>query len=257
MKNEQIQIIKMSLIDRPVRTAREIIDPEKIRELAESIRESGLLQPVLLRPQNGRFEMIAGDRRYLAHKLLNLQEIKAIVKELDDKETIIIRAVENLQRVNLTHTEEGQGYLFLKEEGGLTADQIAKKTGKSVNTVKRYINFARCPEEVRRAVDRKEISLGTLETLQEIDDPEAFQYHFKMAAANGITETVARSWVEDFNKTKIGTYYSDGGGQPQQELDLVLKPIYMTCEVCLGACEIKLIRNISVCPDCRKKTKHQ
>src|SRR3972149_731228 len=125
----QIQLILMDLIDRPVKIARGVIDPERVRELAESIREVGLLEPVLIRPSNGRYEMVAGDRRYLAHKLLNFKEIKAIVKPLDDRETVVIRGIENLQRVNLTPSEEGRVYLLLREEGGLSTRDISKKTG--------------------------------------------------------------------------------------------------------------------------------
>jgi len=253
---EKIQSIKIDLIDRPVKISREVIDPEKVRELAESIRESGLLQPVLLRPSNGRYEMVAGDRRYLAHKLLNLKEINAIVRELDDRETVVIRGIENLQRVDLTPSEEGQVYLILKEEGGLSTKDIARKTGKSFNTVTRYMNFAKCSEEVRRAVDRKEISLNVLETLQEIDDLEAFNYHFKMAASNGITDKVARLWVDDYFKSKTGTYYDGDGGAPPPNIEIEIKPIFITCEVCLGPCEIKAVRNLVVCPECRKKVRH-
>lgn len=253
----QIQLIKMDLIDRPVKMARELIDPEKVRELAESIREKGLLQPVILRPCNGRFETVAGDRRFLAHKLLNLKEIKAIVKELDDREVVIIRGIENLQRVDLTPSEEALFYLTLHDEGGLSLKDIAKKTGKSQNTVIRYLKFAKCPEEVRRAVDRKDISLNVLETLMEIDDPEAFHYHFVMASQNGITAPVARMWVDDFLKTKAGTYYDGDGSAPPCNIEVSTKPVFMTCEVCLGPCEIHKVRNIVVCPDCGKKVKGQ
>jgi hypothetical protein len=200
--------------------------------------------------------MVAGDRRYLAHKLLNLKEIKSIVRELDDRETVVIRGIENLQRVDLTPSEEGQVYLLLKSEGGLNVKEISKKTGKSHNTVERYMNFARCSEEVRRAVDRKELSLNALEILQEIDDPVAFDYHFKQAASNGITSLVARMWVDDYIKTKAGTYYADDGTVPLPNIDVESKPIFMTCEVCHSPCEIRLIRNLVVCPECRKKVKH-
>jgi ParB family chromosome partitioning protein len=256
MADDQIQLVKLELIDRPVKISREVIDPEKVRELAESIRESGLLQPVLLRPCNGRYEMVAGDRRYLAHKLLNLKEIKAIVRDLDDRETIVIRGIENLQRVDLTPSEEGQVYLLLKEEGGLSAKEIAKKTGKSLNTIQRYMKFASCPEEVRRAVDRKDLSLLALEALLEIDDPDAFDYHFKMAAANGVTAEVARMWVDDFNKTRGGTYYSGDGGVPSVNVDTEMKPVFVTCEVCHGPTEVRKVRSMMVCLDCFKKVKH-
>ena len=252
---DQIQLISMDLIDRPVKIAREVIDPEKVRELAESIREHGLLQPVILRPSNGRYEMVAGDRRYLAHKLLNLKEIKAIILELDDRDTIVIRGIENLQRENLTPSEEAAVYLLLKEEGGLSPHQIARKTGRSQSTIDRYLNLGRCSEEIRRAVDRKQISLNALETLQEIDDPVAFDYHFKMAASNGISEPVARMWVNDYLKTKAGNYYSEGGSAPANNIEVEARPAYLTCDVCLGAVEIKKIKNLMVCPECRKKVK--
>jgi len=253
---DQIQLIKMDLIDRPVKIARELIDPEKLRELAESIREVGLLEPVLLASRNGRYEMVAGDRRYLAHKLLNLKVINAIVKELDDRETVIIRGIENLQRVDLIPSEEGRYYLLLHEEGGLSKKEICKKTGKAFGTVDRLMRFAKCPEEVRRAVDRKDVSLNTLDILLEIDDPEAFHYHFTMAASNGITPTVARMWVDDYLKTKAGTYYDGDGGAPSSNTETESKPVFMTCESCHSPCEIHKIRNVAVCSDCLKKVRH-
>lgn len=253
---EQIELVPLDLIDRPAKISREIIDPERVRELAESIRENGLLQPVLLRRANGRFEMVAGDRRFLAHKLIGLKEIKAVVRDLDDRDTIVLRGIENLQRVNLTPSEEAMTYLDLKEEGGLSANAIAKRTGKSVTTILKYLKFAQCPEEVRRAVDRKEISLVCLETLQEIEDSDQFMYFFKMAASNGITEKVARLWVDDYIKTKSGTYYGDGGTPLSSSTEVVSKPSFVTCEVCHGPCEIKAVRSLLVCPDCRKKVSH-
>jgi ParB family chromosome partitioning protein len=250
---DQIQLIKLDLIDRPVKISRELIDPEKVRELAESIREKGLLQPVILRPCNGRFEMVAGDRRYLAHKLLNLKEIKAIVMKLDDRETVEIRGIENLQRENLTPSEEASVYLLLNKEGGLSPHQIAKKTGKSWTTINRYLNFAVCPDEVKRAVDRKEISLLVLETLMEIDDPVQLDYFFKMAVNGGINNTVARMWVDDYLKTKAGNYYSEEGSPPSPSVEIVSKPAFMTCDTCHGPVAMKEERTLIVCQECLKK----
>ena len=251
-----MKLIPMALVDRPVKISRETIDPESIRELAESIREKGLLQPIIVRPVNGRYEVVAGDRRFLSHKMLGLKEIRAVVSELDDTETIVIRGIENLQRVDLSPSEEGRVYLLLRDEAGLSLNAICKKTGKALNTVSRYMRFAQCSDEVRRAVDLKQVSLLTLETLQEIDDPEMFEYHFKMAAQNGITAAVARLWVDDYNKTKTGTYYDGNGGNPSVNVEVEAKPTFMTCEVCHGACEIRLVRSIVACPDCLKKVRH-
>ena len=252
----EIQAVDMGMIDRPCKIARDHIDPEALRELAESIRESGLLQPIILRPRDGRYEVVAGDRRFLAHKLLGAGEIKAIVKELDDQETVVIRGIENLQRENLTPSEEGKTYLALKEEGGLGVMAIAKKTGKTYLTVKRYLDFAVLPENVRRSVDEKKLSMHALEILLEIEDPEVFKYHFDMAVSNGITVDVARLWVDDYKKTKAGRFYSDGGGMPPGGVESVPKPVYMTCEVCLGAVEMKDVRSVVVCIPCLKKVRH-
>lgn len=254
---DQIQLISMSLIDRPVKISREIIDQEKVRELAESIRESDLLQPIILRPSNGRFEIVAGDRRYLAHKLLERKKIKAIVRELDDRETVVIRGIENLQRENLTPSEEARTYLLLREEGGMSPHSIAKKLGRSHATIDRYLKFAKCPEHVRKAVDQKEISLLVLETLMEVDDETSFEYFFKMATQNGISNTVARMWVDDYFKTKAGNYYFEEQGGSSANIEVESKPSFMTCDVCHGPCKISEVRSLVVCPDCKKKVRHQ
>jgi len=253
---EKIEVIKLDLIDRPVHIARDSIDPEKVRELAESIREVGLLQPVVLRAVNGRFEMVAGDRRFLAHKLLGLKDIKAIVKKLDDRDTVIVRGIENLQRENLIPSEEGKFYLALKEEGHLTQKEICRRTGKTEKTVQRLMWFAKFPEEVRREVDLKHVSLNVLEILAEVEDSDMFKYFFDMAAQSGISPSVARLWVDDYQKTKAGTFYSEGGGGPIGSAPTEVKPIFMTCEVCFNACEIAKVRSVVVCPDCYKKVRH-
>jgi len=253
--DDQIQLIPMELIDRPVKISRDLIDPERVRELAESIREVGLLQPVVLRRVNGRYETVAGDRRYLAHQLLGLKEIKAIVKELDDRDTVLLRGIENLQRENLTPSEEGKVYLLLKDELHLTVEEIGKRTGKGRSTVKRFMKFAGLPEEIRRGVDEKLFSLAVLETLIQIDDPIIFRMYYGYACA-GCTESTAKSWVEQYYNTREGVVDSGGvDGPPGSSLDLEQKPIFITCEVCLGPCEIKKVRNMVVCPECRKKVR--
>ena len=256
MVMDRIQIIKMEMIDRPLRISREIIDQDQIRELAESIREKGLLEPILLRPLNGRYEIVAGDRRFLAHKFLDLKKINAIVKELDDHDTVIVRAIENLQRVDLTPVEEGRVYLVLKEEGGFSEVEIAKKTGKNRNTIRRYLNLLRYPDYVQNAVNRKTVILDVADTLMEVEDEGDRKNFFDMAIGNGITARVARLWVDDYFKSKAGKYYEEGGVIPPPEFIQEVKPTFMTCESCQGPVEIKLARNVILCPECRKKVRH-
>jgi hypothetical protein len=146
--------------------------------------------------------------------------------------------------------------LVLKDDGGLSLKQIAKKTGKAVSTVARYVNFARLPEEVRRVVDEGKVSIGAIEVLHEIDDMDAFMFYFNNGGVNGFTEKVARLWVDDYLKTKQGTYYSGDGGGPVPSVETEAKPIFITCEVCHAAVEIHKVRNLVTCPDCMKKVRH-
>jgi len=250
---EKIQLIKLDQIDRPAKIAREAIDPEKVRELAESIREVGQLQAVVVRPSNGRYEMVAGDRRYLAHKLLGLKEIKAVVKELDDHDTIIVRGIENLQRENLTPSEEGAFYLNLKEEGGLSQKEICRRTGKTEMTVRRLLWFAKLPDYVRRAVDRKEVSLNVLEILAEVEDETMFKYFFEMAAGNGVSSGVARMWIDDYKKTKAGEYYSGGDGGGEANVMPEIKPSFVTCDCCHEPVETTKVRSVLVCGKCLER----
>lgn len=260
MKSRGVQgvekIISLDLIDRPQRVSRFDIPEDEIAELAESIRERGLLQAITVADRDGRYEIVFGDRRYLAHKLLELKTIKAIVEEMDDQETAIIRGMENLQRENLSPSEEARHYRELKDEGGLSIPQIAKKTGKTYVTIKRYLDFSEFPEEVRRAVDLKKLSMQVVETLREIEDPDIFKYHFEMAAQNGITINVARMWVDDHLKSQAGKFYSDGGSLPPGGVESAPKPVFMTCEACLGPVEMKDVRSMVVCIPCLKKVRH-
>jgi len=256
MVKNQIQIIKMEMIDRPFKISRDNIDPERVRELAESIREKGLLQPIILRPQNGRYEIVAGDRRFLAHRFLSMKEIRATVLDIDDQDTIVMRAIENIQRENLTHCEEGRVYALLMEMGGFTQNQIAKKTGKSVSTIQNHLKLIGYPDYVQIAADRKLVSLAVCHILMEIEDEDFRKYYFNMAVENGINEKVARLWVDDHFKSKAGTFYDDGGAPPAGGDGVEIKPVFVTCEVCHGPTEIKNVCNMMLCKECKKKVRH-
>lgn len=171
METQKVVQVKLKEIDRPKISGRDAIDPSKIIELAESIREKGLMSPITLRPVNGRYEIVAGDRRFLAHEHLKLKVIPAFIKEMDDKETIIYRAIENLQRENLGPLEEARAYSTMYHEGGMSWKELCKATGKSQGHIHRYLNFWKMPDDFKQAVDRKGVSLGVAEVLVGVEDP--------------------------------------------------------------------------------------
>ncbi len=145
---------------------RTVFQKDKLEELAQSIRNSGILQPIVARKlQNGSFEIIAGERRWRAAQLAGLHEVPVILKTLGDRETLEIAIVENIQREDLNPMEEADAYQRLAHEFNLTQQQVAEKVGKDRATVANAIRLLQLPYEVREMVSRNEISQGHAKVL--------------------------------------------------------------------------------------------
>lgn len=247
MKTEMIAIEK---IDPPKDIIRDQIDPESVRELAESIREQGLLQPILLRSNGNRYEVVAGHRRLLAHRLIGLTEIKAFVRTLTDEETLVLRATENLQREDLSPIEEAKVYGRLRQKMGLSIEEIARKMGKNRITVKKHLKLLELPEYIQDYVDRGTLSMQVGLKLNEIKDEELQRYYVGCAVEHGITAKVADMWVDDYEASKRGNYYESSRGRGEEEIKIEPAPIFVTCFVCHGPAEVGDITSVQICRAC-------
>jgi ParB family chromosome partitioning protein len=250
---EEMLFLDIEKVDPPGDAVRDLIDPEQVRELAESIRSQGLLQPILVRPFNGRYEVVAGHRRYLAHRLIGEVKIKALVREMGDEEVFVIRAMENDQREDLNPIEKAKVYKRLKDKFGWSAGQISQKMGRSKPAVLRYLELLEIPEEFQSVVSKKKLSMGVALCLNQIDDELSKKYYFTAAVENGVTLEVAEAWVNDYRKTRAGTVTDDTGGMggigPIQES----LPIYQTCVCCVGPVEVNKVHYVPVCPECERE----
>ena len=243
------KLIPLEKIDRPAEGTRLEIPPEEIGELAQSIEERGLLQPILVTPREERFEIVAGDRRYLAHEKLGREKIEAKVVEADAEAVAIDRATENLQRRDLSPFEEGMIYANLRDKMGLTIAQISKKIRKSAGRVERRLDVLRMPEPFQKAIHFGKVSLGVAEELWSCPDQGKRMYFLEMAVEHGITVAVARMWVDDFNKSlRRSNPDVEGGSPPGVKFDT--SPIYRACDVCKGPVEYKDVVEWRVCPGC-------
>jgi ParB family chromosome partitioning protein len=139
---------------------RKSFDEASLAELSESIKQHGLLSPVLVRRTNTRYEIIAGERRYHACKLAGMQKIPSIVKEISDSEAFKISLIENLQREDLNPMEEAEAYHTLKEQFGLTHQEIAESVLKDRSTVTNSMRLTHLPEEVKQSLRDALISTG-------------------------------------------------------------------------------------------------
>ncbi|MGH7994488.1 MAG: ParB/RepB/Spo0J family partition protein [Limisphaerales bacterium] len=133
---------------------------EALRELADSIREQGIVQPLIVRDRNGYFELIAGERRWRAAQLLQLPEVPVIVREADDRAVLELALIENLQRENLNAIEEAHGYAQLAEQFQLTQEEIAGKVGKSRAVVANALRLLRLPLPVQGFIRDGRLSVG-------------------------------------------------------------------------------------------------
>jgi len=133
---------------------------ESLRELADSIREQGIVQPLVVRDRNGYFELIAGERRWRAAQLLQLPEVPVIVREADDRAALELALIENLQRENLNALEEAHGYAELAEQFQLTQEEIAAKVGKGRVVVANALRLLKLPATVQNFIRDGRLSVG-------------------------------------------------------------------------------------------------
>lgn len=248
-KKEIFRKISLDLIDRPDDIARMEIDEGKLKELADSIQERGLMQPIEVTPRGNRFMIVFGDRRYLAHNILGKKDIMCRIEEIDDSQVVIDRAMENVQRVDLTPFEEGHIYQALLEKAGLSLDEISRRVGKSPGVVQRRMDILRMPESFQKALHAGLVKITVAEELWSCPDQARREYFIGLAVEHGITKDVARSWVEEFKKSKrqeAAAGGSGGGLAPAYED----QPIYRACDICRGPIEYKDLKELRICQTC-------
>ena len=152
---------------------RKYFDQAALLELADSIREHGVLQPLLVRPMlGGEYQLIAGERRYRAAMMAEVSTVPVVIRELSDLEAMAIALVENLQRRDLNPIEEGEGYKALAQQFSLTQAEIAKKVGKSRSAVANAMRLVELPDEVKAAVSDNSISMGHARALLSLQEGE-------------------------------------------------------------------------------------
>ncbi len=166
----KIENISIDLIVKNKNQPRNSFDEKSLRELAESIKEKGILQPILVREKGEKYEIIAGERRFLAAKMAQMTYVPAIIKNFSDKESAEIALIENLQRENLNPIEEAVAYKRLMEKFGYTQEEVAKKVGKERATISNTLRLLNLPNEIIDMLKKGEISAGHARALLSLDN---------------------------------------------------------------------------------------
>lgn len=191
---------------------REVFDERALKELAASIKEHGVIQPIIVRQVNNKYEIIAGERRYKASALAGMTKIPAIINNLDDKEAAKVALLENLQRKNLNPIEEARTYQKILELDQMTQETLAKTMGKSQSAVANKLRLLALPDEIQRALLKENISERHARTLLNLKNPEQQKKMLKRIIAEKMS---VRTLEEEIRKINDPQESLAEGGQMQ------------------------------------------
>lgn len=210
---------------------RKSFDETQLSELSDSIKQNGVLQPILVRKKGNKYEIVAGERRYQASKLAGLKEIPAIIRDIDDAEVFQLALIENLQRSDLTPIEEARGYRQLLDTKGLTQEGLAKILSKSRSAIANTLRLMDLPQEVQDMMEEGQITAGHARAILAVPTEEGRIKLAQKVVAENLTVrqtenlaplfSVARDEIKPKNPTP--QYFKRAARTLRQALDTTVK----------------------------------
>ena len=195
---DEIVMVKLADLRSNPYQPRKIFDEEALEELAESIKEHGVFQPIIVKPSIKGYEIIAGERRVKASIIAGLTEIPAIIREFNDAEMMEIALLENLQREDLTPIEEANAYKKISDTLNLTQEQLSKRVGKSRSYITNTLGLLKLPLETQNLINEKKISMGHAKILSKLED----KYQIKELTDKIIIEGISVHELENITSSK-------------------------------------------------------
>ena len=195
--------LPISQVEPGLNQPRKRFDPEALAELADSIREHGIIQPLTVRRlSSGYYQIIAGERRWRAAKQAGLDEVPAVIIEADDRKVMEIGLIENLQREDLNPAEEARGYQVLMEEYGMTQEQVAQRMGKSRPAVTNALRLLNLPEDLMALVEEGKLSAGHARALLGAPTPALQRQGARAVLDKGLSVRQTEALVKALQKEK-------------------------------------------------------
>lgn len=204
MDEKKLQMINIDYIVPNTSQPRTHFDNEAINELAQSIKENGLIQPIVVRPiELGQYEIVAGERRYRACQKAMMSTIPCIVQDYDDVTLAQVAIIENIQRENLTPIEEAQAYMKLIETYGYTQSEIANKVGKKQSTIANKLRLLNLPQKIQDAVKNREITERHARALLSLPDASSQIKTLNKVMKQGLNVKQTEELIQKDKKDKI------------------------------------------------------
>lgn len=201
-KSQDTQSLPIEFLQRGKYQPRKDMDPEKLKELSDSIAAQGIIQPIIVRKINGeKYEIIAGERRWRAAQLAELQDVPVLIKDLDDRSVMAIALIENIQREDLNALEEAEALHRLQDEFELTHQQIATAVGKSRTTVTNLLRLLELAGEVKGMLGKGLLEMGHARALLGLDEAKQVEIANK-AVKQGLTVRAVEKLVREQHEDK-------------------------------------------------------
>lgn len=223
-KNEAIKEVGLNLIDVNPFQPREYFDEEALQDLANSIKELGLIQPITIREMdNGRYQIISGERRVRASKMAGLEKVPAYIRKANDQSMLEMALVENIQREDLDAIEIAISYNRLMEECQLNHEEMSKRVGKRRSTITNYLRLLKLPAEIQKGIRNKKIGMGHARALVVVDDADIQLKICLRIIEDDLsvrkTEEIVRNYIQDQKEGVKPTTKSSASPKEYNELE--------------------------------------
>src|SRR3989440_6488733 len=206
--NDEIREIQIDLIQPGRQQPRTTFDHLKLEELAQSIRTTGIIQPLLVRPSGGLFELVAGERRWRAAQLAGLARIPAIVRDIPDDNLLELALIENIQREELNPVEEANAYKRLIDSLGLTQDEVARRVGRDRTFITNYLRVLKLPTDIQTLLEHDKLTFGHARALLSVQDP---------ATQRRLAQKIVKhSWSVRETERRVRPLGSEGDRRPSK-----------------------------------------
>jgi len=247
----QIVYIKIEDLTQPEFDGRIELDNVADIELSESIKQLGVLEPIIVRKVNGKTEIIAGSCRYRASKIAGLDSIPCILVKANDEHAETIKLHENLKRLPLSHIDQAVTFARLISDYGMSERQICEISGKSVPYISQHICLLDSGEEIITSVQKEEINFSVARELMHVKNPKTRLHLLHYAKKGGATVDTVKNWVSEANNEEfMESQRSDGSNDspPPSNVDYSK----FVCNTCQTPSEITEMKVIRICEDCHR-----
>jgi ParB family chromosome partitioning protein len=204
-KGEAVAYLKTDQIQYNSYQPRTHYDDGKLDDLKSSIKEKGVLQPILVRSKEGHYEVVAGERRLRAARAIGMDEVPVIIKEVSDQEALVLALVENIQREELNPIEEAQAFKRLIEEFQYTQDKVAEAVGKDRSTISNLLRLLKLPDEIQKSVYDGQLSVGHARALLSLELADEQRRLFELVIKKGLSVRELEDLVKPCSQTASRT----------------------------------------------------